>query len=238
MMRIHERKQREATFRKRNLGLIKKAKELAVLCDVDVALVVMHKSKAKCAQFSSADDIEHLWQSYVAFEGEVEVVDQPGRSSRLYKGTNQVITTTRHQLTQPLVAQVVQPPPQLCGQAPMPGANPFPPLGYHYDVDAAHQQQQEAAAAMPTSPSMHIASNLVAAEILQAAHHHNRTQQQQQQQQQQWAPPPDTELFGDVIIGAGSPWEGWPMPPPPPSQGGITDRVRQQQQQQQYPLPL
>ncbi|KAL5982584.1 Agamous-like MADS-box protein agl21 [Asimina triloba] len=40
LRRIEDKTRRQVTFSKRRVGLLKKARELAVLCDVEVALVV------------------------------------------------------------------------------------------------------------------------------------------------------------------------------------------------------
>uniref|UniRef100_A0A803L1A5 MADS-box domain-containing protein n=1 Tax=Chenopodium quinoa TaxID=63459 RepID=A0A803L1A5_CHEQI len=40
MKRIEDKSSRQVTFSKRRSGLIKKARELSVLCDVDVAVLV------------------------------------------------------------------------------------------------------------------------------------------------------------------------------------------------------
>ncbi|XP_039156193.1 MADS-box transcription factor 23-like [Eucalyptus grandis] len=44
--RIADKSSRQVTFSKRRGGLMKKARELAVLCDVDVALVVFQPRQA------------------------------------------------------------------------------------------------------------------------------------------------------------------------------------------------
>uniref|UniRef100_A0A453R480 MADS-box domain-containing protein n=1 Tax=Aegilops tauschii subsp. strangulata TaxID=200361 RepID=A0A453R480_AEGTS len=51
--RIESAAARQVTFSKRRRGLFKKAEELAVLCDADVALVVF-SSTGKLSQFASS----------------------------------------------------------------------------------------------------------------------------------------------------------------------------------------
>ncbi|XP_022141193.1 MADS-box transcription factor 6-like [Momordica charantia] len=52
--RIENKVNRQVTFSKRRNGLLKKAYELSVLCDVDVALIIFY-SRGKLFEFSSTD---------------------------------------------------------------------------------------------------------------------------------------------------------------------------------------
>ncbi|KAJ0094229.1 hypothetical protein Patl1_16965 [Pistacia atlantica] len=54
LRRIENKSSRQVTFSKRRSGLIKKARELSVLCDVDVALVIF-SSRGKLYEFCSTD---------------------------------------------------------------------------------------------------------------------------------------------------------------------------------------
>ncbi|GMN49270.1 hypothetical protein TIFTF001_018437 [Ficus carica] len=56
LKRIEDKSSRQVTFSKRRNGLIKKARELSVLCDVDVALLVF-SSRGKLYQFSSGNGL-------------------------------------------------------------------------------------------------------------------------------------------------------------------------------------
>ncbi|CAL5398369.1 unnamed protein product [Camellia sinensis] len=55
MKRIESKSSRQVTFSKRRGGLVKKARDLSVLCDVDVALLVF-SSRGKLYQFCSANN--------------------------------------------------------------------------------------------------------------------------------------------------------------------------------------
>ncbi|KAI4368505.1 hypothetical protein MLD38_017056 [Melastoma candidum] len=55
MKRIENNSSRQVTFSKRRGGLIKKARELSILCDVQVALLVF-SSRGKLYEFCSGDD--------------------------------------------------------------------------------------------------------------------------------------------------------------------------------------
>ncbi|KAL2233734.1 UNVERIFIED_CONTAM: MADS-box protein FLOWERING LOCUS C [Sesamum indicum] len=52
MKRIEDNSARQVTFSKRRKGLLKKAKELSVLCDLDVALLIISRH-GKLHHFSS-----------------------------------------------------------------------------------------------------------------------------------------------------------------------------------------
>lgn len=63
LKRIEDKSSRQVTFSKRRNGLIKKARELSVLCDVDVALLVF-SSRGKLYQFSSGNGLTSILQRY------------------------------------------------------------------------------------------------------------------------------------------------------------------------------
>uniref|UniRef100_A0A0V0HPI5 Putative ovule protein n=1 Tax=Solanum chacoense TaxID=4108 RepID=A0A0V0HPI5_SOLCH len=52
--RIEDKSSRQATFSKRRNGLMKKAKQLSILCDVDVAVLVF-SSRGRLFEFSSTN---------------------------------------------------------------------------------------------------------------------------------------------------------------------------------------
>ncbi|KAM3753777.1 hypothetical protein ACB098_03G118000 [Castanea mollissima] len=54
LKRIEDKSSRQVTFSKRRSGLIKKARELSVLCDVEIALFVF-SSRGKLYEFSSGN---------------------------------------------------------------------------------------------------------------------------------------------------------------------------------------
>ncbi|KAI3709032.1 hypothetical protein L2E82_38740 [Cichorium intybus] len=65
MKRIDDKNSRQVTFSKRRTGLIKKARELSVLCDVDVAVVVF-SSPGKLYEYCSSgtDSVGHMLSRY------------------------------------------------------------------------------------------------------------------------------------------------------------------------------
>ncbi|XVE74751.1 hypothetical protein DITRI_Ditri12bG0042900 [Diplodiscus trichospermus] len=63
MKRIEDKSSRQVTFSKRRSGLIKKARELSVLCDVQIALVIF-SSRGRLYEFSSAESLARLLERY------------------------------------------------------------------------------------------------------------------------------------------------------------------------------
>ncbi|XP_022776351.1 agamous-like MADS-box protein AGL70 [Durio zibethinus] len=63
MKRIEDKSSRQVTFSKRRSGLIKKAHELSVLCDVEIALVIF-SSRGRLYEFSSADSLAKILERY------------------------------------------------------------------------------------------------------------------------------------------------------------------------------
>lgn len=59
MRRIENATSRQVTFSKRRNGLLKKAYELSILCDAEVALIIFSQ-KGKLYQFSSSKYVLHI----------------------------------------------------------------------------------------------------------------------------------------------------------------------------------
>uniref|UniRef100_A0A6B2L8H6 MADS-box domain-containing protein n=1 Tax=Arcella intermedia TaxID=1963864 RepID=A0A6B2L8H6_9EUKA len=64
--RIANERNRQATFTKRKNGLIKKAMELSILCDCEIALVVFNQTN-KLFQYAS-DDVQKILMRYADFD--------------------------------------------------------------------------------------------------------------------------------------------------------------------------
>ncbi|KAG6678612.1 hypothetical protein I3842_14G089100 [Carya illinoinensis] len=58
MKRIEDKTSRQVTFSKRKGGLMKKARELAMLCDVEVALMIF-SDRVRLYEFSSAEKVKN-----------------------------------------------------------------------------------------------------------------------------------------------------------------------------------
>ncbi|KAK4779617.1 hypothetical protein SAY87_015723 [Trapa incisa] len=63
MKRIEDKSSRQVTFSKRRSGLIKKARELSILCDVEVALLVF-SSHGRLFEFCSGNSLTSVLERY------------------------------------------------------------------------------------------------------------------------------------------------------------------------------
>ncbi|KAL3640214.1 hypothetical protein CASFOL_011789 [Castilleja foliolosa] len=63
LKRIENKISRQVTFSKRRSGLLKKANEISVLCDAEVALIVF-SNKGKLFEFSSHSSMERIIEKY------------------------------------------------------------------------------------------------------------------------------------------------------------------------------
>lgn len=63
LKRIENKINRQVTFSKRRSGLLKKAHEISVLCDADVALIIF-STKGKLCEFASDASMERILERY------------------------------------------------------------------------------------------------------------------------------------------------------------------------------
>ncbi|CAH8384942.1 unnamed protein product [Eruca vesicaria subsp. sativa] len=63
LRRIENKIRRQVTFSKRRTGLVKKAQEISVLCDADVALLVF-SPKGKLFEYSAGSSMERILERY------------------------------------------------------------------------------------------------------------------------------------------------------------------------------
>ncbi|EXB77863.1 Agamous-like MADS-box protein AGL8 [Morus notabilis] len=75
MKRIEDRHNRHVTFSKRRVGLMKKANELSVLCDVEIGLIVFSGS-GNLYEFSSSHRLEDLIEETISKAKGAFVVDR------------------------------------------------------------------------------------------------------------------------------------------------------------------
>nr|WAO97432.1 MADS-box transcription factor 29 [Lonicera japonica] len=105
LKRIEDKSSRQVTFSKRRSGLMKKARELSVLCDVDVALFIF-SGRGKLYEFSSGDSLRKILQRYQARN---EAEEEVGNTSHEIRGSKKLLGAEyRSMLTGSDVLQIVQ----------------------------------------------------------------------------------------------------------------------------------
>lgn len=70
--RIPDERNRSVTFTKRKNGLLKKARELSILCDCDIAVLIFNNASGRCFEFSS-DETSRTLTRFATYEGDVEL---------------------------------------------------------------------------------------------------------------------------------------------------------------------
>uniref|UniRef100_A0A453B4V6 MADS-box transcription factor 18 n=1 Tax=Aegilops tauschii subsp. strangulata TaxID=200361 RepID=A0A453B4V6_AEGTS len=76
LRRIENKINRQVTFSKRRSGLLKKAHEISVLCDAEVALIVF-STKGKLYEYSSQDSMDVILERYQRYSFEERAVLDP-----------------------------------------------------------------------------------------------------------------------------------------------------------------
>ncbi|TXG60090.1 hypothetical protein EZV62_014663 [Acer yangbiense] len=94
---------RQVTFSKRRRGLFKKAEELSVLCDADVALIIF-SSTGKLFEYSSSS-MKEILERHRLHSKNLEKLDQPSLELQLVENSNYTrlskeIAEKSHQLRQ------------------------------------------------------------------------------------------------------------------------------------------
>lgn len=72
MKRIEDKSSRQVSFSKRRNGLMKKSHELAVLCDVDVALFIF-SGRGRLYEFSTGESMSKILSSYQSYKKTEEI---------------------------------------------------------------------------------------------------------------------------------------------------------------------
>ncbi|KAL3351699.1 hypothetical protein AABB24_019994 [Solanum stoloniferum] len=100
--RIQDKNCRQVAFCKRRKGLLKKAKEISILCDVDVAVVII-SNRGRLHEFSSNNSLSGMlqrYESHVDAEKEINAEIQVAEHSE-YSGfttMGELLQTTERQL--------------------------------------------------------------------------------------------------------------------------------------------
>lgn len=78
--RIEDKSSRQVTFSKRKAGLLKKARELSVLCGVEIA-VIFFSERGKLFEFCSKGSTKETIERYLAYHKEglssIKIIDDP-----------------------------------------------------------------------------------------------------------------------------------------------------------------
>ncbi|XP_062173853.1 agamous-like MADS-box protein FUL-L isoform X1 [Alnus glutinosa] len=82
LKRIEDKISRQVTFSKRKSGLMKKANELAVLCDVEVALLIF-SDRGRLYEFCSAESLEEILERYRIHVAEEAAVRKRAEEEKL-----------------------------------------------------------------------------------------------------------------------------------------------------------
>lgn len=103
--RIEDKSSRQATFSKRRNGLMKKAKQFSILCDVDVAVLVF-SSRGRLFEFSSTNSltgIVHRYNNHMKAEDKVsaEVAGTEESKYSIFMAMKELLQTVQKQLEEP-----------------------------------------------------------------------------------------------------------------------------------------
>ncbi|KAK4391290.1 Agamous-like MADS-box protein [Sesamum angolense] len=82
MKRIENPVHRQVTFCKRRAGLLKKAKELSVLCDAEIGLFIF-SAHGKLYELATKGSMQSLIERYIKCSGEVPADDQEAKEKQV-----------------------------------------------------------------------------------------------------------------------------------------------------------
>ncbi|XP_010519690.1 PREDICTED: agamous-like MADS-box protein AGL27 isoform X1 [Tarenaya hassleriana] len=104
--RIENKSSRQVTFSKRRGGLLEKARQLSVLCDAAVAVLVVSSSD-KLYSFSSGESLTRILARYWEQQAEEDVKDLDLRlESGNYLSTKELLETLESRLKEPNLGNV------------------------------------------------------------------------------------------------------------------------------------
>lgn len=87
--RIEDASTRQVTFSKRRVGLLKKAHDLSVLCDAEIAVIIF-SSKGKLFQFASSS-MQSVLEKYAKRQEDLELANKPLLYPNVEHGGNRCI---------------------------------------------------------------------------------------------------------------------------------------------------
>ncbi|KAI7746170.1 hypothetical protein M8C21_016248 [Ambrosia artemisiifolia] len=83
LKRIENKINRQVTFSKRRSGLLKKAHEISVLCDADVALIIF-STKGKLCEYATDSSMERILDRYDRHCSEMQRTSIPNDSQEIW----------------------------------------------------------------------------------------------------------------------------------------------------------
>ncbi|KAF3620922.1 putative protein MADS AFFECTING FLOWERING 5-like isoform X2 [Capsicum annuum] len=98
--RIQDKNCRQVAFCKRRKGLLKKAKELSILCDVDVGVVII-SNRGRLHEFASTNSLTGIlqrYESHAAAEKKISAEIQDAESKFSSMTTGELLQETERQL--------------------------------------------------------------------------------------------------------------------------------------------
>ncbi|XP_021983863.2 truncated transcription factor CAULIFLOWER A isoform X2 [Helianthus annuus] len=84
LKRIENKINRQVTFSKRRSGLLKKAHEISVLCEADVALIIF-STKGKLCEYATDASMERILDRYERHSSEMQHTSVPNDSQEMWK---------------------------------------------------------------------------------------------------------------------------------------------------------
>ncbi|PHU06742.1 hypothetical protein BC332_23231 [Capsicum chinense] len=98
--RIQDKNCRQVAFCKRRKGLLKKAKELSILCDVDVGVVII-SNRGRLHEFASTNSLTGIlqrYESHASAEKEISAEIQDAESKFSSMTTGELLQETERQI--------------------------------------------------------------------------------------------------------------------------------------------
>nr|AQM52293.1 FLC1 [Monotropa hypopitys] len=95
LKRIEDKNSRQVTFSKRRGGLMKKARELSVLCDVGIGLFIF-SGRGKLYEFCSGDSLRKILEHYEIHKDAAAAGGSAQESKNTWQGTNLFQMLQRH----------------------------------------------------------------------------------------------------------------------------------------------
>ncbi|XP_050383963.1 truncated transcription factor CAULIFLOWER A-like [Argentina anserina] len=107
LKRIEDKIRRQVTFSKRRTGLMKKARELSVLCGVEVGLIIF-SAKGRLYEFCSGDSLGNVLERYQIHTEEEVAVSKNSKHHLEFPGNDACTTKSLKMMQSELEAQNIE----------------------------------------------------------------------------------------------------------------------------------